>query len=108
MILALLASLIFYQGSSAEIRLTNSSPHVATLRIFNGDDAAVVSDTLTVEIDGIEITFTVHITSNPEGDTVTVQSLTPGYYARPESLYIEERDTGEIEIYEWVIGDLTQ
>lgn len=105
----LLAATVLYAQSFAEMRLTNSSPHVATITFFNSpvDSGDTEQGPFRIAIDGIDVTFNVSLKPNKlidNRDTVTVISVSPGYYVEPSELILEEGATGEIRVFEWVMG----
>lgn len=107
--LSLFAAMIMWSSSSADLRLTHKSPHVATVTFYNDiwDTQAGFNGPMTVVEGGVEVTFEVFVTPNgttDEGDTVTILKVSAGHYAEPTKILVKEGETAKIEIFELVIG----
>ena len=107
--LNLFAAVLVWGVSSAELSVTETSPHVATMTLYNDvwDVQGGLNGPMTIVQDGIAVTFEVLVTPNGntnEGDIVTILNVSPGYYAKPTEIKVPEGGTAKIEIFEWVVG----
>lgn len=97
---------------ASHVKIEPVEDAAAVVKLWNGEGPVDGSNpsTVTITLDGIEVTLVIAHTFNSAcrpvlcPDTMEVVDITPGYIAVPSAITVDEYRTGEIFIHEYFGG----